>query len=239
MITNILEFSFRGIGGSRSDKTDEVELLTDQERVAKEAHAESVQSMGGSKVSAIVGMPVKVQDGASAAIAALRDGKINTVLLLLNEETEVLETAEECDSNWEGIAAKLTRKDPRFVVHNFGHEREGKEVQVPVFVYYCPSGAKPRQKMFYSSCKNVIAQILTQQGITLAKNLEFSEAGDITTQAILDELYPREVAKQGFAKPAAAAGRRAARGMIGGVKFNNPGSPGSAGSPSSPQSPAD
>jgi len=209
---------------------DESEILTNQERVAREAHIESVQSMGSSKVSAIVGMPVKVQDGASDSIRSLRDGKCNTILLQLNQETEVLESVESCNSTLDEIPAKLTKKDPRFIVHAFTHEHDGKRSTTTVFIYYCPSGAKPRSKMFYSSCKNVIIQIIGLQEVVITKNFEFSEARDISSQAVLDELYPKEVAVQGFAKPQSQG--RSKRGMIGKSKF-------SASPAVSPKSPSD
>jgi len=144
----------------------------------------------------------------------------------------------------EEIAKKMTRQEPRFIVHNFQHASgENKsEIVSAIFFYYCPDGAKPRLKMFYSSCKNVVQQLVGKQ-LTIAKSLECSEPTEISTNNVLTELYPQAEKAAGFKKPVSKAGKR---GMIGGVKFSAGKSPVSspsggeeAQSPSSAPSPAD
>jgi len=216
------------------EQIDQREIMTSGELLAQEARNDSVNSVSGSKVSAIVGMPVKVQDGATGFIEEVKDGKTTTLLLQLNNETEVLERIDSGDYSLEDVAKKLTRQDPRFIVHNFRHPNEGKEINSIVFIYYCPDGAKPRLKMFYSSCKNVVQQIVTTTGITIAKSLECSEPNEVSSANVLSELYPQAVVKAGFKKPQSKGGRK---GMIGGVKFSASGSSGSLGGPASPASP--
>jgi hypothetical protein len=211
---------------------DKSELMTSEELMAQEARHDSVNAVGGSKVSAIVGMPVKVQDGATGFIEQVKNGELTTLILQLNNETEVLERADSGDYTLEEIAKKMTRQEPRFIIHNFRHSNEGKEIVATIFIYYCPDGAKPRLKMFYSSCKNVVQHIVTNTGITVAKSLETSEPSEVTPASVLTELYPQQVAKAGFKKPV-SKGRR---GMIGGVKFAHSGSPSGPDSPASPAS---
>jgi len=223
---------------------DSAELMTSEELLAKEARHDSVNAVSGSKVSAIVGMPVKVQDGATGYLDQVKNRELNTVILQLNNETEVLERVDSGNYTLEEIAKKMTRQEPRFVVHNFQHASgENKsEIVSAIFFYYCPDGAKPRLKMFYSSCKNVVQQIVSKQ-LAIAKSLECSEPTEISTNNVLTELYPQAEKAAGFKKPVSKAGKR---GMIGGVKFSSGKSPVSspsageeAQSPSSAPSPAD
>eukprot|EP00456_Euglypha_rotunda_P028099 TRINITY_DN2233_c0_g1_i7.p1 TRINITY_DN2233_c0_g1~~TRINITY_DN2233_c0_g1_i7.p1 ORF type:complete len:214 (-),score=39.50 TRINITY_DN2233_c0_g1_i7:38-631(-) len=188
--------------------------------------------MAGTKVSAVMGVPVKVKDEASASLTALKSGSVNTVILLLNPETEVLEEAKKGDFTLEDIAKLMTRTDPRFIVHNFRHEKDEKTVDSLVFFYYCPDSAKPRLKMFYSSCKAMIVKICEETGLEIKKLLEGSEASELSSGAVLDELYPKTTVKKTFAKPKGRG--KGPRRMAPGTKFQGGG--GEAASPTSPSS---
>jgi twinfilin-like protein len=215
---------------------DSAELMTSEELLAKEARHDSVNAVAGSKVSAIVGMPVKVQDGATGYIEQVKNRELNTVILQLNNETEVLERVDSGNYTLEEISKKMTRQEPRFIIHNFQHaSAESKsEIVSAIFFYYCPDGAKPRLKMFYSSCKNVVQQMVASQ-LTIAKSLECSEPAEISTNNVLTELYPQVEKAAGFKKPVSKAGKR---GMIGGIKFSASKSPVSSPAGEDVQSPS-
>jgi len=210
--------------------------MTSEERLAEQAHNDSALSMAGTKVSAVMGVPVKVKSEATSALGELKAGKINTVILRLNPETEVLEEAKTGDHTFEEIGKLMTRTDPRYIVHNFRHEKDEKTVDSLVFFYYCPDSAKPRLKMFYSSCKAMIVKICGESGLEVKKLLEGSEASELTSGAVLDELYPKVTVKKTFAKPKARGGKGPRR-MAPGTKFSGGGgettSPSSASSPTS------
>jgi len=217
-------------------EVDEEEIMTSEERLAEQAHNDSAMSMAGTKVSAVMGVPVKVKSEATSALGELKAGKINTVILRLNPETEVLEEAKTGDHTFEEIGKLMTRTDPRYIVHNFRHEKDEKTVDSLVFFYYCPDSAKPRLKMFYSSCKAMIVKVCEEAGLEVKKLLEGSEASELTSGAVLDELYPKATVKKTFAKPKARGGKGPRR-MAPGTKFSSAGgettSPSSASSPTS------
>jgi len=205
-----------------SREVDEEDILTDEERLSNNAAQDSALSTGGSRVSAVMGVPVKIKDEASDALAKVRDGTATTVILRLNPETEVLEAVTTGDISLEEVAGQMTKSEPRYVLHNYKHEREDKQqVDAIVFFYYCPDGAKPRLKMFYSSCKAMIIKICENLSIEVKKSLEGSEPSEINSQTVLDELYPKKVTKKVFSKPKGRG--KGPRRIHGGMKFQGGG----------------
>lgn len=71
-----------------------------------------------------------------------------------------------------------------------------------IFLYYCPDDIKPKLKMFYSTCKQVVVKLCENLGVVLSKSIELSETKEITTAAVLEELYPQVAVKKTFKKPA-------------------------------------
>jgi twinfilin-like protein len=204
------------------ESTDQQYLLTTEETLRKEAEDDSAVTVGGSRVSAIMGLPIKVKDEAAGALGSFHAGKVTTVILGLNSETEVLETIEQGNFSLDDVAGKLDRKEPRYILHNFAHQREGdgEKVNAVLFIYYCPDTAKPKLKMFYSSSKAIIVQIFEKHSIELAKKLEASEPSEISSQVAMEELYPQKVVQKKFEKPKSTGRAGARRGLIGGTKFS-------------------
>jgi hypothetical protein len=219
---------------AHSKEVDEEDILTDEERLSHNAAQDSAMSTGGSRVSAVMGVPVKIKDEASDALVQVRDGGVNTVILRLNPETEVLEAANSGNFALEEVAKQMTKTDPRYILHNFKHEREDKQVDAIVFFYYCPDGAKPRLKMFYSSCKAMIIKICENLSIEVKKSLESSEPTEINGHLVLDELYPKKTVKKTFSKPKGRG--KGARRLAGGVKFQGGASEASSPEVTSPSS---
>jgi len=185
-----------------------------------------------------MGVPVKLQDDASDVLAKLKDGSVTTVILRLNPDTEVLEAASSGDISLEEVSSQMTKTDPRYILHNYKHAHEDKQqVDAIVFFYYCPDTAKPRLKMFYSSCKAMIIKICENLSIEVKKSLESSEPSEINSQNVLDELYPKKVSKKTFSKPKGRG--KGPRRMAGGIKFQQGGGGGETSSPevTSPTSP--
>jgi hypothetical protein len=185
---------------AHTKEVDEEDILTDEERLSSAAAQDSAMSTGGSRVSAVMGVPVKIKDEASDALVKVRDGNVTTVILRLNPETEVLEAVTSGDISLEDVSSQMNKTEPRYIVHNYKHEREDKQVDSIVFFYYCPDGAKPKLKMFYSSCKAMIIKICENLSIEVKKSLESSEPSEINAQLVLDELYPKKSCKKNFFK---------------------------------------
>jgi len=72
--------------------------------------------------------------------------------------------------------------------------------------------------MTYSSCKSIAVKLAEQHGITISKQFEFSESSELTTAALMAELYPKSSEKKVFAKPK-KPGKGKAK-LTGGTKFD-------------------
>jgi len=147
----------------------------------------------------------------------LLQGSVDTVLYRMNPDTEVLEVDTAANLKIDGITAKFPKNEPRFVIHNFAHEHEGKKAKAFVFFYFCPDVSKPRLKMMYSSCKGIVIKLALQSGIDLKKNLEASEPNELTPTVVVTELYPKKDEKVAFKKPTAGG---KGKGRFRGAKFN-------------------
>lgn len=150
----------------------------------------------------------------------------------------MLEEVQKGDYSWEDVAKLMTKTDPRYILHNFRHEKDEKTVDTLVFFYFCPDSAKPRLKMFYSSCKAMVVKICEGIGLEVKKLLEGSESSELSSSAVLDELYPKTSVKKTFAKPKGRG--KGPRRMAPGTKFqggevSSPTSPASASSPTETQ----
>jgi hypothetical protein len=168
---------------------DDLLTLDEKDRIA--AESESHKAMSSTRSRAIVGLPIKASDESIASIEAVQKGQPSTVILLLNGETEVLQVQQQGNFTFEQIQSNLPTTEPRYILQNFVHEHDGAQVSSFVFVYYCPEDIKPKLKMFYSTCKQVVVKICENLGIVLTKSIELSEAKELTTPSMLDELYPQ------------------------------------------------
>jgi len=209
------------------------ELLTLDEKEKRDGEMQSALSMGSARTLAIVGLPIKASDEALAAITEVQKGSPSTLILLLNAETEVLQVQQSGNFTLEQVQGMLPPTEPRYVLHNFAHEHEGKQTSAFVFAYYCPDDIKPKLKMFYSTCKQVVVKVCEQLGVTVTRSLELSEPKELASAAVLEELYPQAQAKKVFKKPA-RPGRGNARllGADGNALSPNSASSAAAASPS-------
>jgi len=199
-------------------EVDQMDLLTMEEIMAKEAEEESQMSIGGTaRHVGIQGIPVQISEAALAGLADINEGKITTCIFNLNPETEVLEVAENGSGNLgvEAIASFYKADTPSYTVFAYAHEHEGVSATKNVFIYYCPDAAKPRLKMFYSSVKADIVTLCSTKGVSIDKQVEMSELQEVNAQYILEDLYPKSSAKKTFKKPSTRGRRK----LVGGAKF--------------------
>lgn len=185
---------------SLSGKDDD-SLMTWQEREAKETAYESTMSMSETKINAVVGIAIPCTDKAQAAMDEFQAGTINTILFAIEATKEVLDVSESGTFAFDELSGKLPPKEPRYILHNFTHDKDGASKTKEVFVYYCPDKSKPRLRMFYSTAKAPVLTIIDDKKIPEPKRLEISLATELTAQALLDEIYPKTTVKKVFKKP--------------------------------------
>jgi len=222
------ECTTQGYADSRK-RGAETDVLTMEERMKIEAETDSIRTVSASvssKMSGMGGVPIKPNGEAQAAIQAVASGSQTTAVLLLDLATEQLQKAAGSGNvEIDAFVKSLPDKEPRYVLHNFKHDNpDGKRVNAFVFVYYCPDIAIPKMKMFYSSSKSVVVSLCEQLGAPVTKQIETSQAGELTKQLVLDELYPKKVDNKGFSKPKAAG--KGGRRLAGGTKFDGAARPG-------------
>jgi twinfilin-like protein len=182
-------------------KYDESEILTLDEKLKIESETSSALSLSSVKTRAIVGLPINPTDSTLKDIELVQSGQYSSVILKLDEKSENLMSDQTGKWTLEQIQAKLPTSEPRYVLHNFQHEHEGKSVAVFLFVYYCPDDIKPKLKMFYSTCKQVVMKLCENLGIEVKKSLEISLPVELSTSTTLEDLYPVQSVKKQFKKP--------------------------------------
>jgi len=205
-------------------EVSEKDVMTIQEQLKHDAQNESALSMGESKISAMIDIPIKLSDEATRSMDSLLKGTVDTVLYRMNPDSEILEVDTSGNLKVEAITAKFPKNEPRFVIHNFSHDHDGHKAKSFVFFYFCPDIAKPKLKMMYSSCKGIVIKVALASGIELKKNLEASEPNEITPAVVLTELYPKKDEKVAFKKPTAGGGKGKSR--FRGKQFNATAAPG-------------
>jgi len=198
-------------------ETNEHEILTSDELMKMESETASHLAMGNVKVSAIMDLPIKSSEDTLAAIQSVGNKSVSTVILYLDQQTELLLSEKKGNFNFDQITSFLSTSEPRFVLQSFPHEQDGKPVHAFVFIYYCPEDCKPRLKMMYSSSKAFVIKLCDKCGVQITKNIELSEMKEINEGSVMDELYPQVSVKKQF-KKAAKPGKGKAR-LTAGTKF--------------------
>jgi len=207
------------LGSQRPDTLDK-NVLTAEEVIKREAHEESLKAMsfGKVKMTAIADIPIQISAEAQQILLSFAAKSVTSALLNL-DASETIQSIPLPKAIPEDIATKLSDSMPSYVLFYFNHEADSKQASTPVFVYYCPDKAVPRQKMFYSSCKSMVLKLLENSGIIAEKRLEISDPKELTTQFVMDELYPKATEKKAIAKPK-TPGKGAAR-LHGAAKFDH------------------
>lgn len=189
------------------------ELLTMDEIYKDEADIESammVTEVGSNK--SLVDMPVKHTPEALQAIQDFAAGNLQTLLLNLDSETEVLQVVSTSNGvSLDETASGMEEKAPRYILHRWDHKnpKTGEQESHRVFIYYCPMRAPPRSKMFFSACKSMLVETCAKAECGIAKNIELSELSEISDKHLHEDFYPPEVEEKAVIKPKAVGrGRR-------------------------------
>jgi twinfilin-like protein len=95
------------------------------------------------------------------------------------------------------LAGHVEKSAPRYTVYGM----ETDDGWAAVFIYTCPSGSKPRERMLYASSRRSAEALVTDEaGLTLAKRVEATDPEEITAE-LQEEFKPKAETKTGFSKP--------------------------------------
>jgi len=183
-------------------------VMSSDERLYKETRHEHSAGTSEGKVSAIVGVPIKVADSTLEALKGIKSGKHATVELVIDPSTETLGST--TPSNTPLSSFKYPEKEPRYFVHQFKHTHEGQSQTKLLFIYYCPNNAIPKLKMLYSTCKSHIIKIFESLQITDFQNLESNDPEELTDALVIADIHPAAAEDRSF-KKITAKGRGPAR----------------------------
>lgn len=201
-IRDIKECSAASYEESKS-KANTDDVLTFEEQMGMRSEGYVSRSTDTVKMSGMSDLPMKTSEDATTSIEQLRDGTQSTVVLSLDQASEVMGRVATGSMSIDEIVAQLPPREPRYVAFKFAHENpDTKEpANTLVFLYYCPDVANPRLKMFYSSCKSMAVKTCEKFGVTINKQLEISVPSELSESGLLEELYPKKVTSKAFAKP--------------------------------------
>jgi len=183
-------------------------VMSADERMYQETRHEHSAGTSEGKVSAIVGVPIKVADSTLDALRGIKNGQYATVELIIDPNTETLGSS--APNNTPLSSFKYPTNEPRYFVHQFKHNYNGESQTTLVFIYYCPNKAIPKLKMLYSSCKANIVKIFESLSITDVHNLEANEPDELTDEVVIADIHPAAAEDRSF-KKITAKGRGPAR----------------------------
>jgi twinfilin-like protein len=206
-VTTKDEISIADYAGSLKGVGQEA-VMSSEERMYHETRHEHHAGSSEGKVSAIVGVPIKVSDSALEALKGIKSGRFKSVELIIDPATETLA----CTSpdNTPLGSFRYPDKEPRYFVHSYDHTHAGQSQTKLLFIYYCPNKAVPKLKMLYSTCKAHILKIFESVGIADFHNLEANEADELTDEVVMTDIHPPTAEDRGF-KKVAARGRGPAK----------------------------
>eukprot|EP01083_Nonionella_stella_P208049 755269_1 len=174
------------------------DVRTWQEATRLNAAIESKATSVKQSVMATLDIPVFA--AASDALSALQSGSANLAILSLDFTREEIGCEESSSCDLASLEGKLSNT-PLFVLYRYDHTRNGESMSKTIFVYYCPNSARPKLKMFYSTCKSNIVDLCQQYQIQIDMKMEISIPNEVSQNNILQELYPQIVHKEKFSKP--------------------------------------
>mmetsp|Transcript_21664 Transcript_21664/g.32257 ORF Transcript_21664/g.32257 Transcript_21664/m.32257 type:complete len:350 (-) Transcript_21664:15-1064(-) len=223
-ISSKKEFNLKDFESSRA-KVAHVELLTSQEADKFEAARDEILAMSEGVALTVADIPIKMSKGIVDAIESFKSSQINTVMMLLEKNTQELladtKNVKKKKSAMDDICNICkSQKLPRYVLHRYTHvpPTGGGTKDAILFVYYCPDDANPRMKMMYSTCKSMVLRIMEEKKVAITNRYEASTEQELTDATVMYELYPKKTEKVVFAKPKAK--KKGKRRLISKKKFN-------------------
>lgn len=195
---------------SIEDHSEVVMSFNEKEKL--ETEMQSAMLMGAEPTTVIAGVPIKISDTAMQGFKDLKAGTFNTLKLVLDPKTEILNVGMSQDMSLTEIQGCMEERVPSYFLHNFkyNHPEDGQAGSKNVFIYYCPNLAPPKLKMLYSTCKAYILTGLSELEFEKPLNMECNVPAEISDKSVHDEIFPPKVEDKSFAKPKAARGGRRA-----------------------------
>lgn len=187
----------------RVDFRSESEI--DKEETSHEASAKSVRGQ------VMKNLPIQIEDSGKNAINSYKTEQARTVFLSLKQQTQSIIGEEQKANTPDDIKELLADKDPKYVLFWYADSSIQNSEAQRVFAYYCPEGANRNLKFTYSTCKANLLEYCAEQNIQFFAKVELSDKNDWKKEFLDYHVYPRQEAKQQFAKPKASGKKKKGR----------------------------
>lgn len=193
----------------RASSTDREDVMSFEEKEKRRTAKHAAHQMGTNQTAVLAGVPITFSDDAEDHFDRFKAGEIPSIELVLDTEEEILSVANTESKTVADIVALFPENEPRYFLQMNQHkDREGNDQTKLVFVYYCPSKAKPKMKMVYSTCKRHILACLTAKEFEKPINIECNTTDEFTEEILMDEMYPKKAKDTSFKKPKARGARK-------------------------------
>eukprot|EP01104_Vermistella_antarctica_P000812 TRINITY_DN10922_c0_g1_i1.p1 TRINITY_DN10922_c0_g1~~TRINITY_DN10922_c0_g1_i1.p1 ORF type:complete len:349 (+),score=94.36 TRINITY_DN10922_c0_g1_i1:25-1047(+) len=126
------------------------------------------------------------------AIGSLGNGSVSLVQLRVESSSETIELAATSNTTLDQFPSQQPAAEPRFNIFRWPHMHNGEKVNSIVFVYYCPDGAKIKERMLASTVKAPAIAAAEKAGVTIEKKIEITEADELNEGDLLTLLHPPE-----------------------------------------------
>jgi twinfilin-like protein len=176
-------------------------VMSADERMYHETRHEHSAGTSEGKVSAIVGIPIRVADATLEALKGIASGKVSSLELVIDASTETLGNAP--ITNTALSALQLPEREPRFFVVMYKYVHDGANKSKLLLIYYCPNKAIPKLKMLYSTSKANVVKIFETLQIKEFHNLEVNEVSELADAVVIADIHPPTANDRGFSKPKA------------------------------------
>jgi twinfilin-like protein len=201
--------------GRKSDKdgqaTDSALLSTEERELQGVRRAEDEErhgtkgrdtGVGGTigEVQAGNRLMMKITDDAKEAVASLSSSQGGEVVQLgIVSEALVLRSSAK-DVQPAELAAQISSTEPTYTFYHYPGSSS------VLFIYTCPSGSKIKDRMVYASSRAFVPIIAKDQGVEVAKRLEFGTPEEVTADALKKVVEPKGEEPSGrtgggFARP--------------------------------------
>ena len=204
--------------GRKSDKeaqaTDSALLSTEERELQGVRRAEDEErfgtkgrdvgvggTIGGqSEVQAGNRLKMKIADDAKEALASLStsEGGELVQLGIASEALFLRSTAK--DVSPAELDRQISSSEPSYAFYHYPGSSS------VLFIYTCPSGSKIKDRMVYASSRAFVPLIAKDQGVEVAKRLEFGTPDEVTAEVLKEAVDPKGEEPSarsggGFARP--------------------------------------
>lgn len=157
-------------------------------------------TIGQSEVQAGNRLKMKIADDAKEALASLRSSQGGEVVQLGIESEALFLRSTAKDVSPAELGGQISSTEPSYA---FYHYPGGNSV---LFIYTCPSGSKIKDRMVYASSRAFVPLIAKDQGVEVAKRLEFGTPEEVTAEVLKEAVDPKSEEPSGrsgggFARP--------------------------------------